>query len=65
VLLSGESVLDNSMAMALAPNVGRVLLLATENQSKVADLEAAQDVLNFCKARKVGLLLAERGYGER
>jgi len=57
VLLSGGSVLDNSMALALAPHVGCVLLLVIEQKTTVEDLDAAQDSLCFCKARKVGLVL--------
>lgn len=57
VLLSGGSVLSDSMALALAPHAGCVLLLVTENETPVEDLDAAQDSLSFCKARKVGLVL--------
>ena len=56
VLLSGGSVLNDSMTLALAPFVGCVLLLAVENETMVEDLDAAQDTLGFCKARKVGLV---------
>jgi Mrp family chromosome partitioning ATPase len=58
VLLSGGSVLNDSMALALAPCVGCVLLLAVENETMVEDLDAAQDALSFCRARKVGLVFA-------
>ena len=57
VLLAGGSVLHNSMALVLAPYVGCVLLLVMEDETRLDDLEAAQDALSFCKARKVGLLL--------
>lgn len=65
VLLSGGSVLNDPMALALAPFVGCVLLLVTENETPVGDLDAAQDALSFCKARKVGLVLTTpiRGSG--
>lgn len=65
VLLSGGSVLHNSMALALTPCVGCVLLLAIENETMVDDLDAAQDALSFCKARKVGLVLTTPFRGER
>ena len=65
VLLSGGSVLNNSMALALTPYVGCVLLLVIENETRVDDLDAAQDALSFCKARKVGLVLTTPLRGER
>lgn len=57
VLVSGGSVLNDSLALSLAPCVGSVLLLVVENETMVQDLNAAQDALGFCKARKVGLVL--------
>ena len=65
VLLSGGSVLDDSMALALAPHVGGVLLLVVENKTTVEGLDAAQDALSLCKARKVGLVLTTRVKGGR
>ena len=56
VLLCGGSVLNNSVALAVAPYLGCVLLLAVENETLVEDLDAAQDALAFCKARKVGIV---------
>src|SRR5450755_3225781 len=56
VLLSGGSVLHDPTIFALAPYVGCVLLLVIENQTMMEDLEAAREVLEFCKVRKVGLL---------
>ncbi len=57
VVLSGGSVLDNAAALSLAPHVGCVLLLAVENETKVEDLDTAQNALSMCKARKLGLVL--------
>jgi hypothetical protein len=57
VLLCGGSVLDDSLALALAPHVGCVLLFAIENVTTVEHLDAAQEVLAFCRPRKLGLLL--------
>jgi hypothetical protein len=56
VLVCGGSVLSNTMALAVVPYVGCVLLLAIENQTRVEDLDAAQETLQFCKASKVGLV---------
>lgn len=57
LIFCGASVLGNSVSLALAPWVGRVLLLAVENETRIEDLDAAQDALFFCKAGKVGLVL--------
>jgi Mrp family chromosome partitioning ATPase len=59
VLLCGGSVLHDPTTFALAPYVGRVLLLVIENQTRMEDLDAAQDVLALCKAPKVGLVFAK------
>jgi tyrosine-protein kinase Etk/Wzc len=64
LILSGGSVLNESMALALAPHVGCVLLLAIENETTVDDLDAAQHALDFCRARKVGLVLTTPPAGE-
>jgi hypothetical protein len=50
----------NGLALALAPVVGRVLLLATENETTAEELDAAQDSLHVRNARDVGLILATR-----
>ena len=57
VVLSGGSVLHNSIVLSLARHVGCALLLAVENETKVADLDSAQNALVACKARKLGLVL--------
>jgi Mrp family chromosome partitioning ATPase len=59
VVLSGGAVLGDSTALALTPLVGCVLLLVTENQTLTEDLDAAQEALSFCKARRVGLVLSQ------
>jgi Mrp family chromosome partitioning ATPase len=60
VLFCGGSVPSNGLALALAPVVGRVLLLATENVTTSRELDAAQDCLHVRNARDVGLVLATR-----
>jgi Mrp family chromosome partitioning ATPase len=45
------------IALALAPLVGCVLLLAVENRTRLKDLDLAQDTLSSCNARKMGILL--------
>jgi Mrp family chromosome partitioning ATPase len=60
VLLSGGSVLNDSVALSLAPHVGRVLLLVVDNETMREDMEAANDILLHCKARNVGLVLTSR-----
>ena len=57
VIFTGGSVLSDPFALGLAPHVGCVLLLAVENETKVEDLDAAQDALSYCRARRVGLVL--------
>ncbi len=57
LLLSGGSVLEDSMSLALAPHVGCVLLLVVESKTTVDDLEAAQDAISSCGAPKAGLVL--------
>jgi hypothetical protein len=57
VLFSGGRLLDESIALMLAPRVGCVLLLVVEHQTKVEELDHAQDALGLCKPRKVGLVL--------
>lgn len=64
VLLSGGSMLDESMALAAAPQVGCVLLLAVENETTVEELDAAQRALDYCRAHKVGLVLTTPLSGE-
>ena len=58
LLLHGGPVLDDTIAMALAPCVERVLLVAFENQTLLTDLDLAQRALSACKARRVGLVIA-------
>ncbi|HEX4780370.1 MAG TPA: hypothetical protein VH301_06425 [Usitatibacter sp.] len=60
VLFCGGAVPANGLALALAPVVGRVLLLATENETTAEELDAAQDSLHVRNARDVGLILATR-----
>jgi hypothetical protein len=58
VLLCGESVLSDALVLALTPCVGCVLLVVIENETRVEDLDIAQNALGYCKARKVGMVLA-------
>lgn len=60
VLFAGGSVRDEPLVRALAPRVGCVLLLAAENETKVSDLEAAQETLSACRAKRVVLVLSEQ-----
>jgi MinD-like ATPase involved in chromosome partitioning or flagellar assembly len=60
VLLCGGIVPTNALALALAPLVGCVLLLATEDETMIEDLEAAQEALRIRKTRDVGVILATR-----
>ena len=60
VLFSGGGMPANGLALALAPVVGRVLLLAAENETTSEDLDAAQESLRVRNARDVGLVLATR-----
>jgi Mrp family chromosome partitioning ATPase len=63
VLFSGGGVLANGLALALAPVVDRVLLLAAENETTSEDLDSAQESLRVRNARDIGLVLATRSPG--
>lgn len=63
VLFSGGGVPSNGLALALAPVVGRVLLLAAENVTTSEDLDAAYESLRVRSARDIGLVLATRAPG--
>lgn len=63
VLLHGGPVLDDTIAMSLAPCVERVLLVAFENHTLLTDLDLAQRALQACKARRVGLVIASGATG--
>ena len=60
VLLCAGAVPGNALALAFAPFVGRVLLLATENETMTEELEAAQESLRIRNAHDIGLVLATR-----
>lgn len=57
VLISGGSLLDEGSGLGLLPYLGCVLLMVTENETKVEELEAAQRALKLCRAQKVHLVL--------
>jgi len=63
VLFSGGGVPSNGLALALAPVVARVLLLAAENVTTSEDLDAAYESLRVRSARDIGLVLATRAPG--
>jgi Mrp family chromosome partitioning ATPase len=62
VLMIGGSVLDDTMALSIAPHVGSVVLFALENCTMLADLDRAQRALRICKARHIALVF---GAGSR
>lgn len=57
LILSGGSVLHETAALAAAPHVASVLLMPVENETLVADLDAAQKALRLCKARHIGVVM--------
>jgi hypothetical protein len=59
VVIAGGAVLRNSFALSLSPHVGKVLLLAIESQTRVADIDAAQNALEQCRAQNVSLVLTQ------
>ena len=63
VLLSGGRVPQNSLALALAPLVGCVLIIATEEVTKVEELDLAEEALRIRKAREIGLVVAPSSRG--
>jgi hypothetical protein len=60
-VIAGGAVLKNALALAMAPCVGRVLLLVMENRTHLDDIDAAQNALQQCHARNVSLVLTELG----
>jgi hypothetical protein len=65
VLLAGGDILKDSLALVMAPMVGCVTLVVFENESRIDDLDAAQDSLRICGARKTGLVWASSSGGGR
>ena len=57
VVLIGGPVLDDTSALAMAPLVGSVLMVAFENETLLADLDQAQRALRACGARAIGLVI--------
>jgi len=58
VLFAGGSALANPLVMFLAPQAACVLLFAAANKTRKEDFDAEHDVLTYCQARKVGVVLA-------
>ena len=65
VLLSGGNFLEDPVLLTLASLVGCVLLLVAEAETRIDDLDAAQNTLRICGVRKTGLLWAASGNGGR
>jgi Mrp family chromosome partitioning ATPase len=61
VVVAGGPVLRNSFALAMAPYVGRVLLLVIENRTHIEDIDVAQNALEQCRAQNVSLVLTQLG----
>lgn len=61
VLVHGGSVLHDTVALSVAPHVSLALMLPVENESLVADLDAAQKALRFCKARQLAVVMLTAG----
>ncbi len=59
VVVAGGPVLRNPFTLAVAPHVGRVLMLVSENRTPVEDIDAAQIALDGCEAKNVSLVLTE------
>jgi hypothetical protein len=57
VLMFGGSVLEDSRALAMAGEVGCVLLMAIEKETRLEDLDQAENALSFCRPQKIGLVL--------
>jgi MinD-like ATPase involved in chromosome partitioning or flagellar assembly len=58
VVLHAGPVLDHTSALALAPFVARVMLVAFEHQTLLGDLDLAQRALRACQARQIGMVIA-------
>jgi Mrp family chromosome partitioning ATPase len=56
-VLHGGPVLDDTMALSLVPFVDCVLILATENQTLLQDLDLAQRSVRVCKPKRMGLII--------
>lgn len=61
VVVAGGPVLQNSLPLAMAPHVGRVLLLVMENRTYKEDIARAQSALELCKAQNVSLVMTQLG----
>ncbi len=59
VVILGGPVLDDTMALGVAPHVGCVLLLAFDDQTLLTDLDQAQRALRACGAQGVRLVIAD------
>jgi len=57
IVIAGGPVLRNAFALAMAPYVGRVLMLVIEGRTPIEDIDAAQNALEQCKAQNVSLVL--------
>lgn len=57
VILSGGSALDGSSALAASPHTGCTLITIVEGETRMADLNSAQDELARCQTPKIGLLM--------
>jgi hypothetical protein len=64
VLIFGGSVLNDASVLGLLPYVGCVLLLVTENETRIEDLKEAQEALALCKARNVRIVLTRPHRGK-
>jgi len=58
-VVAGGSVLDNPAALAMAPHVGCVLLLAVEDETTLDDFDAARVALDVCRPRKFGVVFTQ------
>jgi Mrp family chromosome partitioning ATPase len=58
VVLHAGPVLDHTSALALAPFVARVVLVAFEHQTLLGDLDLAQRALRACRATQIGMVIA-------
>ena len=60
LIITGGAVLSDLAALALAPDTGCSLIAVVEHQTKIADLEQAQQTIALARAPQIGLMLVER-----
>jgi hypothetical protein len=57
VIFYGGSIIDNPLLLSLAPHVDEVIHAVVENDTKTADVKAAQEALQACRPQQIPFVL--------